>query len=117
VSTTPNGPGIAENGPGIADSMDTSRERPASAASATDRIAERAHRTIDGAAGSMNEAERELRRTAAEAADRVRRSEEQMAAAVDENIEKVKSYIEKNPIASAGIAFVAGLVLSTFLRR
>ncbi|MBN1238986.1 MAG: DUF883 domain-containing protein [Gammaproteobacteria bacterium] len=85
--------------------------------STTDRVAEKAHRTIDSAAETANEAERELRRSAAETAERVKRGEEQLAATVDENVEKVRTYIEKNPIASAGIAFVAGMVLSSLLRR
>ena len=106
MSTIPNDPAI----PG--DERDAVHGR-----TTTDRVAEKAHRTIDGAAASVNEAERELRRSAAEAADRVKRSEEQLTAAVDEHVEKVKAYIEKNPIASAGMAFVAGLLISTFLRR
>jgi ElaB/YqjD/DUF883 family membrane-anchored ribosome-binding protein len=107
VSTIPNDPTA---GAGV-----TEHER--ARRTTTDRVAEKAHRTIDGAAETANEAERELRRTAAETADRVRRSEEQLVQAVDDNVEKVKAYIEKNPIASAGIAFVAGLVLSNLLRR
>jgi ElaB/YqjD/DUF883 family membrane-anchored ribosome-binding protein len=107
VSTIPNDPTA---GAGLSDHERARR-------STTDRVADKAHRTIDGAAEAANEAERELRRTATETAERVKRSEEQFVAAVDENVEKVKAYIEKNPIASAGIAFVAGLVLSSLLRR
>ena len=109
MSTIPNGPGT--------DAGRSETEQQGASAPATERLAERAHRTIDGAAASAAEAERELRRGASEAADRVRHSEEQLADAVDRNIAKVRDYIENNPVQSAGIAFVAGMVLSSLLRR
>lgn len=86
-------------------------------ASTTERVADKAHSAIDGAAENAAEAERELRQAAAEAAARARRSEEQVAEAIDQNVARVREYIEQNPIQSAGIAFVAGVVLSSLLKR
>lgn len=104
-----------DQGGGLGAVRPETREAPASPA--TERLAEKAHRSIDGAAASVAEAERELRRAAAEAAERARRSEEQLAEALDRNLSRVRGYIEKNPIQSAGIAFAAGIVLSALLRR
>ena len=83
----------------------------------TERLAERAHKTVDDAASTAAHAERELRRAAADAADRFRRSEAEVAEMLDQNLRKVRQYIEKNPVQSAAIAFAAGVVLSSLLRR
>jgi ElaB/YqjD/DUF883 family membrane-anchored ribosome-binding protein len=105
VSTAPNDPA---NGLGAGQNE---RE------STTDRIAEKAHETIDRAAARSNELEEDVRRAAADTAERVRRREERLETSVDQNLEKIKDYVQKNPIASAGIAFVAGVLLSSLLRR
>jgi len=44
-------------------------------------------------------------------------SETELAEAIEQNLRKVREYIEKNPIQSAAIAFAAGVVLSSLLRR
>lgn len=82
-----------------------------------ERLAERAHKTIEDAAAGAARAEREIRRVAADAADRIRRSEGDVAEVLDENLRRVRDYIEKNPMQSAAIAFAAGVVLSSLLRR
>lgn len=89
-------------------------EEPAPAA---ERLAEHVHRTVDHAAASAAEAEREVRRAASDATERLRSSEAELAEMLDQNLDKVRTYIEKNPLQSAGIAFVAGIVLSSLLRR
>jgi ElaB/YqjD/DUF883 family membrane-anchored ribosome-binding protein len=88
-----------------------------SADSVTDRIAEKAHESIDRAAARSNEIEEKLRSRAADAAERVRQSEHQLDSTLEENLERIKAYVRKNPMASAGIAFVAGLVVSSLIRR
>lgn len=108
VSTTGNGPG--EGGEPLERNDFGTR-------TTSERFAEKAHRTIDEAAATASEAEREWRRAAGEAVDRVRVREEELARTVDENLGKLKTYVEKNPIQSAGLAFVAGVVLSSLLRR
>lgn len=90
---------------------------PTEPAPGTERLAERAHRTIDDAASRAAHAEQEIRRAAADAADRFRRSEAEVAELLDQNLRKVREYIEKNPVQSAAIAFAAGVVLSSLLRR
>jgi ElaB/YqjD/DUF883 family membrane-anchored ribosome-binding protein len=82
-----------------------------------DRLAERAHETIENAAAGAAHVEREIRRVASDAADRIRRSEGEIVDVMDENLRKVRQYVEKNPMQSAAIAFAAGVVLSSLLRR
>lgn len=86
-------------------------------APAAERIAEHAHRRVDQAAARAADAEREIREAAADVADRFRRTEAEVSEVIDQNLSKIRDYIEKNPIQSAGIAFAAGIVLSSLLRR
>ena len=37
--------------------------------------------------------------------------------AADEHISKLRSYVEENPLLSAGIAFAAGIVVVSLLSR
>lgn len=83
----------------------------------TDRIASMAHDTIDRVAETANQAEREVRTAAKSAATQARNLQDNALEAADDNVRRVRSYIEENPFASAAMAFVAGIVLSTFMRR
>lgn len=84
---------------------------------ATQRVAERAHQTIDRAAEVASEAEETVRGTAARAAEKLKVSEERAAETLEDGVERVRTYVERNPLTSAGIAFAAGLVVSVLLRR
>ena len=55
----------------------------------------------------------QLRAAAADTAEFV----QEHAEAVQENLRKVRSYAESNPLITAGIAFAAGALLSTLVRR
>ncbi len=105
----------------------------------TDEMTEHARQGIDSAAQASAQAEQEMRADAAEAerelraaadearrelrgaadevAARAREAEAQFESALDENIEKIKAYVRKNPMASAGLAFVAGLLVSSLIKR
>jgi ElaB/YqjD/DUF883 family membrane-anchored ribosome-binding protein len=85
--------------------------------STTDRIASMAHETIDRATPKVNRAEHEVRGAAARAADGAKVLQEQAVHAAEENVRKVRSYIESNPLTTAGIAFAAGVLLSALIRR
>ena len=82
-----------------------------------ERLADRAHETIENAAAGAAHVEREIRRVAADTAERIRHSEGELADVLDENLRKVREYVERNPMQSAAIAFAAGVVLSSLLRR
>ena len=81
------------------------------------RVADKAHETIDRAAEYATDAEQAVRSKASRAAEKLREKEEAAAATMDQSMETVRGYIEKNPIASAGIAFAFGIIVSTLLRR
>jgi ElaB/YqjD/DUF883 family membrane-anchored ribosome-binding protein len=83
----------------------------------TERLASMAHDTVDRVADVATEAEREVRDAASRAARQAREAGEQAMAAADEHISKLRGYVEENPMLSAGIAFVAGMVLWSLLRR
>ena len=55
--------------------------------------------------------------SATRAAKTLRAQEERAAETLDENMAKVRTYVEKNPLQSAGIAFAAGVLVSMLLRR
>jgi ElaB/YqjD/DUF883 family membrane-anchored ribosome-binding protein len=87
---------------------------------AEDGIAEgarQARESIDHASERSRELEDELRRGAADAAERLRETEERLEASLQDGIERIKAYVNRNPMASAGIAFVAGLAISSLIRR
>jgi len=85
--------------------------------STSDRLASMAHETIDRVTPKANRAEHEVRGAAAKAADGAKHLQQQAVQATEENLRKVRSFIESNPLTTAGIAFAAGVVLSALVRR
>ena len=83
----------------------------------TENLAHKAHETIDRFARNSAEAEHKVREQAEAAARKARETEERARAAADRSAERVNAYIKENPIMSAGIAFVAGVFISSLLRR
>jgi ElaB/YqjD/DUF883 family membrane-anchored ribosome-binding protein len=84
---------------------------------ATDRVAARAHETVDTIAERAQRAEREVRDAAARTAQQARELHEQYAETAEQGLRRAASYLESNPLAFVGIAFVAGVLLSTMIRR
>ncbi|HEY8518611.1 MAG TPA: hypothetical protein VIN61_00915 [Gammaproteobacteria bacterium] len=87
------------------------------AGAAADRLAAKAHEAIDKAATTASHAEQHVRATATKAADAARRSEQQIEQKLGDSVERLRRYVERNPMTSAGIAFAAGVILSSLLRR
>ena len=83
----------------------------------SDRLASMAHETVDKVAETARHAEQQARGAAAVAADKARETEDRVRAAADEGLTTIRSYVEQNPLASASIAFAAGIVVSSLLRR
>jgi ElaB/YqjD/DUF883 family membrane-anchored ribosome-binding protein len=83
----------------------------------TDRLASMAHDTIDRVSEGANYAEREVRNAASRSADHARHVQEQAKETADEQLRKARSFFETKPLMGAGIAFVAGVILSSLLRR
>jgi ElaB/YqjD/DUF883 family membrane-anchored ribosome-binding protein len=83
----------------------------------TQRLAEKAHQTIDRAAEAATAAEQTLRSTAARAAEKLKDSQDVAGTTMDEGLDTMRRYVEQNPLMAAGIAFAAGLLVSSLLRR
>jgi ElaB/YqjD/DUF883 family membrane-anchored ribosome-binding protein len=86
-------------------------------ASTSDRLASMAHETIDRVTPKANRAEHEVRGAAAKTTESVKQLQEQALEAAEEGLSKARSYIANNPLTTAGIAFAAGVLLSTLIRR
>lgn len=80
--------------------------------SASDELASMAHETIDRLTPTANRAEQEVRVAVARAADGAKLMQGHAAEAAEQNVRNLRSYIESNPIATVGIAFAAGALLS-----
>jgi len=88
-----------------------------SASAATDYVAAKAHETVDTVAERAQRAEREVRKAAERTADQARQLRDEYAERAEEGLKRASSYLESNPLAVVGIAFVAGVLLSAMLRR
>jgi ElaB/YqjD/DUF883 family membrane-anchored ribosome-binding protein len=85
--------------------------------STSDRLASMAHETIDRVIPKANRAEHEVRGAATRAANSAKLMQGHAVEAAEENVRKLRSYIESNPLTTAGIAFAAGALLSALIRR
>jgi ElaB/YqjD/DUF883 family membrane-anchored ribosome-binding protein len=75
------------------------------------------HDAINRVAETVNHAEHSVRDAATTTAEAAKHAQDQVGAAAEENLRKLRSYIERNPLASAGVAFAAGVLLSAVVRR
>jgi ElaB/YqjD/DUF883 family membrane-anchored ribosome-binding protein len=82
-----------------------------------DRLAATQQETIERIANEANDVQRKLRGAAASAAVKAKRAQDQLVEAAGENVRKARSYIERNPLTTVGIAFAAGALLSRWIRR
>jgi ElaB/YqjD/DUF883 family membrane-anchored ribosome-binding protein len=83
----------------------------------TDQLASRMHETVDRVAETARNAEHHIRARASELGDNARETEERALKALEGNLRKAKSYVQENPLMSAGIAFATGVILSSLLTR
>jgi ElaB/YqjD/DUF883 family membrane-anchored ribosome-binding protein len=83
----------------------------------TDRFATRAHETVDTIAERAQRAEREVRQAAERTAEHAKQLRDEYTDAAQQNLRRASSYVESNPLAFAGIAFIAGVLVSALLRR
>ena len=85
--------------------------------STSDRLASMAHDTINRATPTVSRAEQDVRGAAAKVADSAKLLQEHTMQLTEENLSRVRSFIGSNPLATAGIAFAAGALLSALIRR
>lgn len=82
-----------------------------------DRVAATQQETIDRIADKANDVQRGVRGVAATAAAKAKRAQNRLVEAAEENLRSARSPIERNPLATVAIAFVAGVLLSRWIRR
>jgi len=87
------------------------------AGSTMDRLASMAHETIDRVTPKATRAELEVRGAALKAADSAKALQEHATAAVQDGVHTVRSYAERNPLITVGIALATGALLSALIRR
>lgn len=80
-----------------------------------DKMTQTLHQSVDSLAEHATVAEEKLRKTASSSADTM--SEKQQQAKQYWDGSAVGKYTKEHPVAAAGIAFAAGMLVSTLLRR
>lgn len=85
--------------------------------SVTQRVASSAHDTIDSAAAKAEELEGQLRSGASKAGTKLDASAEAATEQVEKSLAGLESFVKNRPIAAAGIAFAAGVLATSLLRR
>lgn len=83
----------------------------------TENVARAAHDAVDRAAGPAGRAEERVRRMASEGEERLRERSGEARETTEQAVEQLRRYVRENPVASAGIAFVAGVCVSRLLSR
>ncbi|WP_333609701.1 DUF883 domain-containing protein [Arsukibacterium sp.] len=83
----------------------------------TERASEAAHHAVDAMAEKAATAEDSLRRTAASSKATIDQKQEELKMQMQSTFERSKQFAQENPIAAAGIAFAAGMLVSALLRR
>ena len=86
-------------------------------ATTTERYAAKAHDTVDDIAERAERAERGVRGAAERTVERARELQEEYTDTAEQSLKRVTSYAESHPLAVAGMAFVAGVLLSSLMRR
>lgn len=81
----------------------------------TDVAQDTLHSSVDKLAKSAAKAEENLRATAADSAENIAARKAQMDAKWQAS--GVRKYAVENPVAAAGIAFAAGMLVTSLLRR
>lgn len=79
----------------------------------TARVADSLHDAVDAAAAKVAGAEEQLR----EQAEKVQQSTEYAKTRAKEVVGAVADYTRDNPLAAVGIAFAAGALLASLMRR
>jgi ElaB/YqjD/DUF883 family membrane-anchored ribosome-binding protein len=83
----------------------------------TEKATEAAHHAVDSMAVKASAAEDTLRRTAASSADTIAHKQEEIKQQLQSSYSKTRELAAQNPLAAAGIAFAAGILVTALLRR
>lgn len=83
----------------------------------TAKASEVTHHAIDAVAEKAAVAEDTLRKTAASSQETLAHKQEEIKQQLQSSYSKTRELAAQNPLATAGIAFAAGVVLTALLRR
>ncbi|MBU1308066.1 DUF883 C-terminal domain-containing protein [Rheinheimera muenzenbergensis] len=83
----------------------------------TNKASQAAHHAVDAMAEKAAAAEDSLRKTAATSRDNIAQKQEHIKQQLQSSYSKTRQLAEQNPLATAGIAFAAGVLLTSLLRR
>jgi ElaB/YqjD/DUF883 family membrane-anchored ribosome-binding protein len=85
--------------------------------STTHKAAKAAHELIDETAAKAESVEQRLRQRANDAGEKFGESQEAVAKQVSKSVDQVEAFVKERPVAAAGIAFAAGIVVAALFRR
>ncbi|WP_416307856.1 DUF883 domain-containing protein [Neptunicella sp. SCSIO 80796] len=80
-----------------------------------DKMKDSLHHSVDALAERVGKTEEKLRHTASSSADVM--ADKQQAVQAQWQQSSIRRYATENPLAAAGIAFAAGMLLTSLLRR
>ena len=85
--------------------------------SATEKAAKAAHDAVDRAAETAENVEKKVRDKAEEIRDNAEERYQQARQQSGEVTDRIIQYVDEKPLTALGIAFVAGMVISSILRK
>lgn len=83
----------------------------------TRRVADTAHELIDDTADKAENVELRLREKAAVAGEKIEATKDTANEQVEQSLAQVESFVKQKPLTAAGIAFAAGVVATSILRK
>lgn len=95
----------------------TSKSNSALNSPITEKAIEAAHHAVDAVAEKAAVAEDTLRKTAASSQETLTHKQEEITQQLQLSYSKTREFAVQNPLAAAGIAFAAGVLLTALLRR
>lgn len=81
----------------------------------SDKVTDSLHQSVDSLGEHTSVAEDKLRQTASASVATLDEKQRQVKSYWDHSV--VGKYTKENPVATAGIAFAAGMLLTTFFRK
>jgi ElaB/YqjD/DUF883 family membrane-anchored ribosome-binding protein len=83
----------------------------------TEKTVSAAHEAIDHLSARLAKAENSLRHMAVDSTTTLHEKQEEVRQRVETTLETAKAFTRENPIMAAGIAFVAGALVASLMRR
>lgn len=101
----------------MANSVKNKTEINESGSPLTEKATAAAHHAVDAMSTKAASAEETIRKTASESSEAWHQRQEQLQQQLESGYQRTRSFAAENPVAAAGIAFAAGVLLTALLRR